>query len=214
MLLTIPMGPLGANCYLLFLQDGGDAVLIDPSDADDARSALEAFHLRLTHILLTHMHFDHIAGTAELKAETGAAVLIHTSDAAGLKDSHVSRADWMRRKQIPCEPTQLVSDGDTVSAAGYTFRVMHTPGHTEGSVCYVCDEKHIVFTGDTVFFEGVGRTDLPGGDMRALMDSLKKRILTLPESYDLYPGHGEATTVAHEKKNNPFIRYSGDQWFN
>ncbi len=214
MLLTIPMGPLDANCYLMYRQDGGEAVLIDPSDATEALAALRKHKLHLTHILLTHRHFDHIAGVAGLKAATNAAVLIHALDAFGLFDPRAAQAAWMGGELTPCEPTTRLQDGDCFTAAGYAFCVLHTPGHTEGGVCYVCEKEQLAFTGDTVFCDGVGRTDLPGGNMRALMHSLCDRILTLPGAYTLYPGHGEPTTVAHEAEHNPLLQYRSSPWFN
>ena len=114
---------------------------------------------------------------------------------------------------VPCEPTALYEDGDTVEAAGLRLSVLHTPGHTAGGVTLVSDAEGLAFTGDTVFFEGVGRTDLATGNMRALMESLS-RILKLPEDTVLYPGHGEPTTVAHESAFNPMLHYRGHSWFN
>ena len=212
MLLTIPMGPLEANAYFLFRADGGEALVIDPSDAERTLLTLREHKLHLTDILLTHRHFDHLAGVAEVKAATGARVWIHALDAAGLTSGDVSRADWMGGVLTPCEPTNLVTDGDMIEAADYTLRVLHTPGHTAGGVCYVCDGEALAFTGDTVFCEGVGRTDLPTGNMRELMQSLN-RVLALPPTYALYPGHGEATSVSHEARFNPLLRYRSNPWF-
>ncbi len=213
MLLTVPMGPLGANAYFLYRAEGGDALVVDPSDAEATLLTLREHRLHLTDILLTHRHFDHLAGAAEVKAATGARVWIHTLDADGLRRDDVCRADWMGGVLTPCEPTNLVNDGDTIDAAGYRLTVLHTPGHTAGGVCFVCEEEGLAFTGDTVFCEGVGRTDLPTGDMRELMQSLN-RVLALPQSYLLYPGHGEATSVSHEARCNPMLRYRSNPWFN
>ncbi len=214
MLLTVPMGPLEANCYILSRGEGCDAAVIDPSDAGTAMQALLKFRLRPTHILLTHGHFDHIAGAGELKSLRGCAVLIHSLDAKCLSDPDECRAAWMGGELVPSEPTRLVADGETVSAAGYTFSVLHTPGHTPGGVCYVCEEQKLAFTGDTVFLEGVGRTDLPGGNMRELMRSVCDRVLALPKDFTLYPGHGDPTTVAHEREHNPLLPYRRNPWFN
>lgn len=213
MILTYPMGPFNANCYLIINETSKEAAAVDPSDAEKVDSFLKEKDLKLTHILLTHRHFDHLAGVAELKQRTQCRVLIHPLDQAGLTDPEVCRAAWLGGVLTPCEPTDLVLDGDVVHAAGSKFRVLLTPGHTAGGVCYVCDEEQYAFTGDTVFFEGVGRTDLPTGNMRELMHSLCDIVLQLPESFTLYPGHGEATTVAHESTYNPMLRYRRNPWF-
>lgn len=213
MLLKLPMGPLEANCYLLGA-DGTDAALaIDPSCAEATLVALRQNGRRLTHILLTHRHYDHLAGVAELKKATGARVLIHPLDAEGLRDANAAQAAWMGAELTPCEPTGFLNDGDTVTAAGMTLRVLHTPGHTAGGVTLVSDALRCAFTGDTVFCEGVGRTDLPTGSMAELMRSLE-RILALPPDYTLHPGHGEDTTVSHENAYNPMLRYRRNPWFN
>ena len=211
MLLTLPMGPLGANCYLW--ENGTDAAAVDPSDAEAVQSVLKEKNLRLTDVFLTHRHFDHLAGAAKLRQETGCAVWIHPLDADGLKSARASHADRMPGTFVPCEPTALYEDGDTVETAGLRLSVLHTPGHTAGGVTLVSDAEGLAFTGDTVFFEGVGRTDLATGNMRALMESLS-RILKLPEDTVLYPGHGEPTTVAHESAFNPMLHYRGHSWFN
>lgn len=212
MLKIIPMGPFDANCYLLYGKKESEAVLIDPSDADCAMKLLTEENLKLTHILLTHRHFDHLAGVAKLKQETNAEVLIHALDAPGLRSRTASMAMLMPGTFTPTEPTKTVSDGDVFEAAGYVFRILHTPGHTEGGVCFVCDEERIAFTGDTIFCESFGRTDMPGGSLRTLAHSICDTVLKLPADYTLYPGHGEMTTVAHECERNPILRMRSGAW--
>ncbi len=212
MLEIMPMGPLDANCYLIYGKQGRDAAMIDPSDADRASSVLKEKDLNLTHILLTHRHFDHLAGVARLREETNAEVLIHSLDAAGLTDRSASMAFFMPGSFIPSEPTRVLEDGDVIEAAGCVFRVLHTPGHTEGGVIYVCDEAKCAFTGDTIFCESFGRTDMPGGNMRKLARSIRDTVLKLPMDYILYPGHGGATTVAHEADRNPILRIRSSVW--
>ncbi len=212
MLEMIPMGPLDANCYLLSGKKGSDAVLIDPSDAEKALSLLAEKNLKLTHILLTHRHFDHLAGVARLREATQAEILIHSLDAQGLRERAGSMAIFMSGTFVPTEPTRILKDGDIIEAAGFVFRVLHTPGHTEGGVVYVCDEERCAFTGDTIFCESFGRTDLPGGNMRLLSRSICDTILKLPKDYTLYPGHGGATSVAHELERNPILRVRNSSW--
>ena len=212
MLKMIPMGPFEANCYLLYGKKGNEAVMIDPSDAEKALGLLDENGLKLTHILLTHRHFDHLAGVAALREKTQAEVLIHTLDAAGLRERGASLAMLMPGKFTPTEPTRMLEDGDIVEAAGYSFRVLHTPGHTAGGVCFICDEERLAFTGDTVFCESFGRTDMPGGNIRTLARSIRSAVLTLPPDYTLYPGHGDVTTVAHELERNPILNMRSDSW--
>lgn len=212
MLEMMPMGPLDANCYLLYGKQGREAVMIDPSDADKAMSLLTERDLKLTHILLTHRHFDHLAGVANLRETTHAEVLIHSLDAPGLRERSASMALFMPGVFVPTEPTGILEDGDVIEAAGFVFRVIHTPGHTEGGVVYVCDEEKCAFTGDTVFCESFGRTDMPGGNMRQLAKSILDSVLKLPADYILYPGHGGETTVAHEADRNPILRIRSRTW--
>ena len=211
MLHTLPMGPLGANCYVW--ENGREALAIDASDAAKVLAFLNSRHLSLTHLVLTHRHFDHLAGAAQLQKETGCRVLIHPSDADGLRSAKAAHAAMMQGAFTPCEPSDLLENGDTVEAAWLRLSVLHTPGHTAGGITLVSDENRFAFTGDTVFYEGVGRTDLPTGDVRELMRSLE-RILVLPPSYVLYPGHGEPTTVDHESVFNPLLQYRSHAWFN
>ena len=212
MLEMMPMGPLDANCYLLYGKQGREAVMIDPSDADKAMSLLTERDLKLTHILLTHRHFDHLAGVANLRETTHAEVLIHSLDAQGLRERSASMALFMQGEFTRTEPTRILEDGDVIEAAGFVFRVIHTPGHTEGGVVYVCDEEKCAFTGDTVFCESFGRTDMPGGNMHQLAKSILDSVLKLPADYILYPGHGGETTVAHEADRNPILRIRSRTW--
>lgn len=212
MLKIMPMGPFDANCYLLYGKAGNEAVLIDPSDAGKALKALEENGLKLTHILLTHQHFDHIAGVAELKEKTNAQVLIHSLDAEGLQNRFTSLAAFIPGRFTPTQPTRTLEDGDVITAAGFTFRVLHTPGHTEGGVCFVCDGERIAFTGDTIFRESYGRTDMTGGNFRKLTRSIRLSVMKLPADYTLYPGHGEPTTIQHEREQNPILSDGSDTW--
>ena len=210
-MLTLPMGPLGANCYLF--QSGIKAFAVDPSDADATFHALRQNGLTLTDILLTHRHFDHLLGVAALMEATGCAVWVHALDAVGLRDPKAALVAMTGAPFTPCEPTGLLADGDRIFPAGVPVRVLETPGHTAGGVTYVLDEQRLAFTGDTLFCEGFGRTDLPGGSMRELKRSIE-RIVALPSDYTLYPGHEESTTVEHERRYNPIFQTRSNPWFN
>ncbi|MBQ4423636.1 MAG: MBL fold metallo-hydrolase [Clostridia bacterium] len=213
MLLEIyPCGPVMAN--MIFVgKDGADTVaVIDPSDANLALTVLKEHGWTLSDILITHRHFDHLLGVAALKRATGAKVFISEKDAAGLKSNLISLSMMQRIALEPVEPDVLLHDGDVFTAAGLTFRVLATPGHTEGGVTFVCDDERCAFVGDTLFADGFGRYDLPTGDLSELIDSIKNVLFALPDDYRLYPGHDEATTVGRERRSNP-IHFEGSQWY-
>ncbi|MEG0832475.1 MAG: MBL fold metallo-hydrolase [Oscillospiraceae bacterium] len=184
---TIPVGFLQTNCYIV--DDGKYAAVIDPGD--DAKKLLDYIEkkgLICERILLTHGHYDHIGAVFALKQKTGAKVLINEKDKISLR----------------FEPDETVSDGDVIKAGQLEFACMETPGHSEGSVCYICGD--CLFSGDTLFLESVGRTDLPGGDFETLRHSLEK-INALPEEdMRVFPGHAAPTTLAHERRCNMFMR--------
>lgn len=207
-----PCGPVMAN-MIFVAKDGSDTVaVIDPSDADLALAILKDHGRTLSDILITHRHFDHLLGVAALKKATGAKVYISEKDAGGLKSNLISLSMTQRIALEPVEPDVLLHDGDTFTAAGVGFRVLATPGHTEGGITFVCDEERCAFVGDTLFRDGFGRYDLPTGDFSALADSIKNVLLSLPDDYRLYPGHDEPTSVGREKRTNPIL-YEGIQWF-
>lgn len=196
----IPMRNFGANCYLL--EEDGIAAVIDPGEVnDDLLSRIKGLELR--YILLTHGHFDHILGVAELKKETGAKVCIHPDDAPMLQDENLSlSARNVPGLQVPVTADVFLYDGEILDFP-MPIEVLHTPGHTKGSVCFKID--HILFTGDTLFCRTVGRTDFPGGSMEELIRSVD-RLQALPGDYTLYPGHNRATTMEAERKHNRYIR--------
>lgn len=179
------VGMLGTCCYILWQEGREDCIVIDPgADAASIRRACGG--RRIAAILLTHGHFDHMAAAGELLDE-GAALVIHRLDAPMLADPELN-VSWMIGRRITCPAaTHLVGEGDTVEYAGIALRVLHTPGHTPGSVCYEAGEH--LFTGDTLFDHGYGRTDLPGGDAAAMMDSLR-RVMPMQADHQIYAGHG------------------------
>lgn len=179
------VGMLGTCCYILWQDDRQDCIVIDPGA--EAQSILEACGgRRIAAILLTHGHFDHMGAAAALLAE-GTQLVIHRDDADMLDDPQ-KNVSWMIGQRIICPPaTRLVQEGDTVDCAGITLQVLHTPGHTPGSVCYEVDSH--LFTGDTLFEYGFGRTDLPGGSAAAMSVSLQ-RVMPMADSHSIYPGHG------------------------
>jgi glyoxylase-like metal-dependent hydrolase (beta-lactamase superfamily II) len=213
MLLSIvPCGPVAANMMFVGRDGAKTVAVIDPSDAPLALAILKERGWTLSDILITHRHFDHLLGVAELKKATGATIYISEKDAGGLKSNLVSLSMTQRITLQPVEPDVLLHDGDTFEAAGLRFRVLETPGHTVGGITFVCDEQRCAFVGDTLFQGGYGRFDLPTGDFNALSLSIKNVLFELPDDYKLYPGHDDPTTVAEEKRSNP-INFEGMPWF-
>lgn len=179
------VGPLGTCCYILYQDERKDCIVIDPgADADSIRAVCAG--RRVAAILLTHGHFDHMGAAGGLMGENPALV-VHQNDADMLDDPQ-KNASWMIGRRVICPPaTRLVREGDALDYAGISLRVIHTPGHTPGSVCYEVGDH--LFTGDTLFEYGYGRTDLPGGDAASMRASLR-RIMPMQDSHSIYPGHG------------------------
>ena len=181
---SLSVGALGTSCYIVWDDAGDTCVVIDPgAEPERIRRACEG--RKIEAILLTHGHFDHIGGAQEL-AKDGAEIVIHQADAPMLRSEELN-ASWLAGMHVTApEATRTVREGDEITFAGVTFTVLHTPGHTPGSVCYRAGER--LFTGDTLFHFGYGRTDLPGGSMRQLAESLR-RLQPLAQRYEIFPGH-------------------------
>ena len=193
-ILTIQGGSLYTNCYMVWGDDADTCVLIDPGF--QAEQILEQVRLRgkqVEAVLLTHGHFDHLGGVKGIAAETGCKIYLHEAD--------LSLPSQLTLGTIPY--TDSYEEGDTLLLAGVTFQVLHTPGHTPGSVCLICED--CLFAGDTLFACSCGRTDLPGGDYRAMGKSLA-RLATLEEDYKVLSGHGEDSRLSLEKRLNPYLQ--------
>lgn len=201
--ISLVLGPLHTNCYVIYGKDN-KATVIDPAFfADRIMSVLEQKGLTLDKILLTHAHFDHIMAAEELR-EHGAELYIHCEDEEMLNDSQLNCSlEFLGREQTFKKAEHLLKDGDLINIADEKLTVMHTPGHTKGSVCYISDE--CIFSGDTLFCSSVGRTDLYGGSYDTLMCSLK-RLKSLEKDYIILPGHGEQTTLEKEKNDNIYMK--------
>lgn len=204
-----PQGIFAVNCYLV-VSEAGNAALIDaPEGAERILAAAAKIGVKIKKILLTHGHCDHIESLAELASATGAEVYIHELDAGKLTDSYTNLSEFFSGYlDKPAEPYRgavCLSDGDTVKLDELTFTVLHTPGHTSGSVCYIVGD--VMFSGDTLFKNSIGRTDMPDGDQITLFESLKRLegFRGEHEDYRLLSGHGSETTLMREKNNNPFL---------
>jgi len=200
----IIVGALEENAWIVSVNDQKQAMCIDPgAEAERINAVAAEAGLDITKILLTHCHWDHINAVGELKKMTGAEVYCHRADLF-LYQKSAEQALWMGGSAEPLPPVDhFIDDSDTVEEGAVSLQVMHTPGHSPGGVCYLSD--NICFVGDTVFAQSIGRSDLPGGNHEQLLHSINTRILTLPDSTTLYPGHGPATTVGDERELNPFL---------
>lgn len=201
---TIVVGPLEVNCYLVFENIGSDAIVIDPGDdVDQILNMVGKMGVNVKQIINTHGHFDHIGGNRKLKEKTGASISIHKDDIELLRHAEIAAARFGLTADISPEPDVFLHDGQIIEEAGMKFKVIHTPGHSPGGISIL--SKTALFTGDTLFAGSIGRTDLPGGSHEQLIDSVKTKLFPLDEECIVYPGHGGASSVGHEKKNNPFF---------
>lgn len=201
-----PVGPLQCNCSIVGDETTREAMVIDPGDEINHILDLVRKHsLQVKQIVITHAHIDHIGGAMKLRAATGAPILLNQNDYALLKMLDV-QAGWIG---VPSpgkvEIDRSVTSGEKVSAGAHTAEILHTPGHTEGSICLYFSEEKKLIAGDTLFAGSIGRTDLPGGSMQKIIRSLHDTVLTLPDETVVVPGHGELTTIGEERESNPFL---------
>lgn len=206
-IIPVVAGILDTNSYLVVNETTKTGLLIDapPESAEIVLSKIESENCKLEAILLTHSHWDHSADANALKQKTGAKIYVHKADNYRLlspMEHTIFELDFVIE---PCEADFLLEGGETLQFSTTNLRVLHTPGHTEGSVVYVCDELKCAFAGDTIFYLSVGRTDLPGGNQELLQESLNRLLNELPEDYTLYVGHYKETTVGFEKSYNPYL---------
>lgn len=206
---TLVLGAYATNCYILReSQTATSCLIIDTGlEAGPLMDFLDTHKLTPVAVLLTHGHADHITAIPNLREKyPDLKVYIHKLDAPMLTDQQENLSE-LAGIVFSTQPADfLIDEGETIDQAGIKLAVLHTPGHTPGGICLYSKDNGIVFTGDTIFADSVGRTDFPGGSMQQLVESIKEKIFPLPDNTAVYPGHGPQTTIAHEKAHNPFLQ--------
>ncbi len=204
---TIVVGALGVNCFVLGDPETKDGVVVDPgADVANILAVVQRHGLTVRYVLNTHGHFDHVGGNRQLLEQTSACLMIHAADVSYLdKVSHVAEMYGLQAENSPV-PDQYLTDGQRITFGNRIIEVLHTPGHTPGGCCLYLPSEGTVITGDTLFADSVGRTDLPGGSHETLVQAIREKLLPLPEGTIVLPGHGPTTTVGREKRGNPYLR--------
>jgi len=196
------VGPFASNCYIVGSESDNEGMIIDPgASAKQILSTVKELGLNIRLIVLTHGHMDHIGAVKGVKQATGAEVAIHTDDAKFLRRLSLST---IYNFSFPSTPDRLLGDGDSIDVGDLHFTVLHTPGHSPGGICLL--GHGVLFSGDTLFNYGIGRTDFPGGSHSQLMNNIYTRLMVLPDDTVVYPGHGPDTTIGTERRGNPFLR--------
>lgn len=201
---ALPLGPIGTNCYII--HNEGNALIIDPGgNPEKVMALMEDLILTPKAILLTHAHFDHIGAVQELREKYQIDVYLHSEEKNWLQDASLNGSLGLMGQEITTyEAENELQEGDT-EMYGFTFEIRHTPGHSPGSVSFVFHDQSIVISGDVLFKQGIGRTDLTGGDINVLENSIRNKLYNLSDGYTVFPGHGPETTIGFEKQQNPFF---------
>ena len=206
LLSTIVVGPLGVNCYILGCETSKQAIVVDPGE--DAATILDAVTTggyQVALVMNTHGHFDHIGANKALKEATHAPLYIHEADSVMLGRVAATAAMYGCKSENSPAADHYLEDGETITIGSITIKVLQTPGHTRGGCCFYLADAHMVITGDTLFADSVGRTDLPGGSQPQLIASIHDKLFPLADDTVVYPGHGPRTTIGHERRHNPYV---------
>lgn len=203
---TIVVGELGVNCYLLADSRTKEGVVIDPgAEPERIIAAIKEHGIKVVNILNTHGHFDHVGGNRPLTEITGAPLLISKEDEPFLSRASLSAKMYGLKADDSPAPAAYLAEGAIISFGSHQIRVIHIPGHSPGGACFYLENDGILISGDSLFAESIGRTDLPGGSQEQLVGAIRSKLLTLPAGTKVFPGHGPATTIGHEKQYNPYL---------
>jgi hydroxyacylglutathione hydrolase len=206
------VGSLSANCWIVGKESVGEGLVIDPGgNSETINRAIDETGLDIKIIVLTHGHSDHIAALRDIQDKTGTGVAIHIEDADFLEGRGSYSSQFGISYRTPHSPERLLREGDIIDVGGMSFEVIHTPGHTPGSICLLTDFG--IFTGDTIFRRGIGTTLMPGSSRLQLLDSIHKKLMTLPDETVIYPGHGRETTIGAERRDNPYVTGKRDSGY-
>jgi glyoxylase-like metal-dependent hydrolase (beta-lactamase superfamily II) len=207
---TLVLGMVQTNCYIVSNEETKEAIVFDPAeDAVKIEQYLKANDLVCKGILLTHGHFDHIMAATELAASTLSQIYAHEEEVGLLSDAKLNASSHIRR-ECSLNPDVLLKDQENLQLAGFTIRVIHTPGHTGGGACYYFSGHGVLLSGDTLFREDIGRSDLPTGNGKVLVESILNKLMILEDQVAVYPGHGPSTTIGHERDNNIYLFHNPD----
>lgn len=204
-IIQMEVGSLGTNCYIVYCENSKKAVVIDPGgDAAKILAAIEREHLLVEAIINTHGHADHVLANVKLQESTGAPLWIHSADADMLGSGTRNLSAFLGGATSCGKADRLLAEGDILPVGDFSLTVLHTPGHTPGGISLLTDKT--VFVGDTLFEESIGRSDFPGGSYSQLINSIKAKLMVLADEVKVYPGHGPATTIGWERRQNSFIQ--------
>jgi len=206
-IIPVVSGPVATIGYLVFDELSRDGVIIDtPLESSSIFfDEINKNNINLKSILLTHTHWDHTADAYLIKNRTNAEIYVHKADEYRLTDP-INHMVWqLPIKLVPTQPDKYLADGDTINCGSLKFDVVHTPGHTEGGVCFINRTEKVIFAGDTLFKMSIGRVDLPGGNYDQLINSINEKLMKMPDDFTIYSGHGEFTTIGFERRNNPYL---------
>lgn len=204
---TLVVGPFGSNCYIVGSSSGTQGMIIDPgAEPETILRTVQQMGLSIPLIVVTHAHMDHVDALHEVKEKTNAQFALHEAEKELLSAAPMSMLASLGivPSKSPPQPDRLLNDGDRIDVGELHFEVLHTPGHSPGGICLLGHE--VIFSGDTLFNFGIGRTDFSGGSYESLMNSIHDKLMVLPDETVVYPGHGPATTIGDERRGNPFLR--------
>jgi len=203
---TIVVGELGVNCYILADSETKEGIVIDPgAEPERILSAVKNSGVKVLTVLNTHGHFDHVGGNRRVIEATGGKLMINKEDEPFLLRAASSASMYGLAAENSPSPASYLAEGDIIRFGSHELKVIHIPGHSPGGSCFYLAKDGIIISGDSLFAESIGRTDLPGGSQALLVAAIRSKILTLPEDTKVFPGHGPSTTIGHEKRHNPYL---------